>query len=106
MTETITYQEQARKILHEFRFPMHQSGYRQLCTAIPMYAENPEISMTKELYPHLSKQFGRDVESSIRRAILFTWEHGNREAWEKYFPGHMKAPSNLVFIAAIAEQLK
>ena len=106
MIDTITHQEQTRKILHEFQFPIHRCGYRQLCVAIPIYAQNPEISMTKELYPQLAKLFEHDAESSIRRAILCAWENGSREAWVKYFPCFMKTPSNLVFISTIAEHLK
>lgn len=105
MIETITHQEKTRQILRELQFPTHHCGYRQLCAAIPMYAENPEISMTKELYPQLARRFEHDAESSIRRAILCAWENGSQEAWEKYFPGITKAPSNLVFISTIAEQI-
>lgn len=106
MNDISTLRERARAIMLEIRFPVHHCGYRQLCEAIPMFALNPEISMTKELYPQLSAQFKRDSESSVRRAILHAWEHGNRDAWDKYFPNGEKAPSNLVFIATILELIK
>ena len=109
MIETITQQEQARNILLELGFPVHRSGYRRLRVAIPCFAQNPEQSLTKELYPRIAKQVGcttNDVESSIRRSILCAWEHGNQDAWKEYFPRCRKAPSNMVFIATLAEHLK
>lgn len=106
MNDISTLRERTRAIMLEIRFPVHHCGYRQLCEAIPMFVQNPEISMTKELYPRLAKQFKRDSEASIRRAILYAWEHGNRVVWDKHFPNSEKAPSNLVFIATIAELIK
>ena len=106
MTETITLEETIRKILIDLRFPVHQNGYQLLCVAIPLFARRPDISLTKELYPLLAKQFGCDVESSIRRSILCAWKAENREIWNHCFPQCRQAPSNLVFIATLAERLK
>ena len=110
MIQTITHLEQTREILRELSFPYHLRGYRRLCFAIPRFREDPNQSMTKELYPYVARltdgQSAAEVEASIRRVILFTWVHGNREVWEKYFPGRQNPPSNMTFIATIAEHLQ
>lgn len=98
-----------RKILHSLGFSSRHTGYKALCIAIPSYAHNNQQSTTKELYPALRKQFGYvnsiTIERPIRYAISEAWEHGDPESWQRYFPGATKAPSNTVFIAALAEYL-
>lgn len=108
MTETLAHLEQTKAMLQELGFLSHLGGFRQLCVAIPYYAQNPSCSMTKELYPYINHQPGcsGDVESSIRRIIAQAWKRGSRDVWEKYFPGFTEPPSNLVFIAALAIRLK
>jgi len=103
-------------LLHHLQLlniPSHLDGYRQLCTAIPLYAANPNQLMTKELYPAVAKQCGckdgRLVEHSIRKAIRTAWEHRDISVWRKYFPmntyGSQTYPSNKVFICVLAELL-
>lgn len=106
MTDTVK-PEQIRSILHELSVPIHQGGYRKLCLAIPCFAADPEQGLIKGVYPFVSQELGctGSVEASIRRTIRHAWDHGNRAAWGKYFPDQQKAPSNLVFIATLAEYL-
>ena len=96
-------------ILHELGLPVHRLGYKQLCVAIPLFSENGMLSLTKELYPFIAQQFGcadwRSVEHTIRLAIMYAWENGDRSLWEAYFPYCKKPPSNKQFIATIAEYL-
>lgn len=110
MSKPSTNPESVRQALHELGFPVHHGGYRRLCAAIPRYAQDPEQSLTKELYPDVARELGCtnpcDVESSIRRAILTAWDQGDRDVWIQYFPRCRKAPTNLVFIATLAEYLK
>ncbi len=103
----ITPQEQTRQMLRRLGIPIHQSGYRKLSVAIPRYAENPEQSLSKELYPYVAAVLGTDsdIESSLRRSILCAWTNGSPEAWQTYFPNLTRAPSNHVFIATLAEHL-
>lgn len=107
MRQTIQKQELTRRLLRQLGIPIQQGGYRKLCVAIPRYAEDPEQSMSKDLYPYVAKILGcdGDVESSIRRSILTAWKQGSAQAWQNYFPGITKAPSNRVFIATLAEYL-
>lgn len=99
-----------RSLLRQLSIPISHTGYRRLCIGIPEFTRNPEQSITKELYPYIAKASGcassQDVESCIRRSILRGWEIGDRDVWQRYFPGAAKAPSNLVFIATLAEYLE
>lgn len=106
---TATIEERTKQILQELIFPLYKSGYRRLCVALPYFMQDPEQSFTKELYPHIAEETGTtacSVEASIRRVIQAAWDHGDRAAWQKYFPGIRKAPTNQVFIGTIAEYLK
>jgi len=106
---TATTEEKTKQILQELGFPLHKSGYRKLCIGLPLFKEDPEQSLLKELYPRIAKQMlcsAGAVEASIRRVILLAWETGDRAVWERYFPGLHKAPSNQVFIATIAEYIR
>lgn len=100
----------AGKQLQELGIPIHRSGYKQLCIAIPYYAEHSTQSITKELYPYVAEQFGyvdcRSVERSMRYAISTSWKRRNGTAWEHLFPYSVKSPSNALFIATIAESIR
>ena len=110
MATSNDYRAQTRQMLHELVIPAHWLGYKVLCEAIPLYAENCRQSITKELYPALAKRFGyasiHSVEHPIRYAVSCAWERRDAEIWDAYFPRQEKAPSNLLFIATLAEYLK
>ncbi len=99
--------------LHTLRFPTHLDGYRQLCVGIPLFAQNPGMRLSKELYPAIAKQFGlpdaRTVEHSIRKAIHAAWAKRDPVVWTKYFPpkpdGAIPCPTNKEFISHLAEML-
>ena len=97
-------------ILHELRFGIHRLGYKQLLVLLPCYALDSHLSLSKELYPYVAECFGdvswKAVEHAVRVAILDAWERREPGVWEKYFPGLTKAPSNKLFIAAVAERIK
>ena len=88
----------------------HLSGYRCLCVAISVFAQDISQSMCNELYPAVAKKLGcmdwRAVEFAIRRTILSAWEHRDPEVWGEYFPGATKAPTNKQFIATLAQRIK
>lgn len=99
-----------RNKLRELGFRVNHHGYKMLCKAIMKYAEDNTQSVTKELYPAIRKEYGYShsnaVERSIRYAIYKAWNDGDPEAWNRYFHGFSKAPSNLVFIATLSEFLQ
>ena len=96
--------------LHTLGFRSNLDGYRQLCEAIPIYAQNPGMLMSKELYPAVSDMVGlpdsRTVEHSIRKAIADAWSRRDPILWGKYFPGATEAPTNKAFISKLAEMLQ
>ena len=99
--------------LHILNFSTHLDGYQQLCVGIPIFAQNPNMRLSKELYPAIAKHFGmadpRTVEHSIRKAIAAAWNSKNHSVWIKYFPpqsdGAIPCPSNKEFISRLAESL-
>ena len=99
--------------LELLRIPSRLAGYHQLCHAIPMFAQDPQQMVTKELYPAVAKlcgrKDGRNVEHSIRKAIRTAWEHRDNAIWRKYFAfgpdGTIPCPSNKEFICRLAQML-
>ena len=103
----ITSPAAAAAILHDLGIPRHRIGYTLLLQALPLYAQENNLYVTKELYPQLAQQLTipdwRAVEHAIREAIQWAWQHRDPEIWERFFPGAQKAPSNKFFLAVIAE---
>lgn len=101
-------------LLHSLSFHPHLDGYQQLCVGIPLFARNPGMRLSKELYPIIAKQFRlpdpRTVEHSIRKAIASAWVRKDPSVWAKFFPpdaqGEIPCPTNKAFIAHIAEFLE
>ena len=102
--------EQTRQMLRDLRIPVYRNGYRHLCMAIPMYAQDDRLWFSKDLYPALAKYFGyaswKAVERTIRFTITSAWEYRDPAVWEAYFPHCQEAPSNKQFIATLADRLK
>ena len=100
--------------LHILNFRNHLDGYQQLCVGIPMFTKNPNLRLSKELYPMIAEHFGlpdsRTVEHSIRKAIASAWTHKDPLVWGKYFPqtknGNPPCPTNKAFIARISSLLE
>lgn len=97
-------------ILLELGIPVHRVGYKQLCIAIPAYAEDDAQTLSKELFPYVASQLGycdwRAVEHSIRDSIVYAWKRRDPAVWAKYFPNCRKAPSNKMFIATVAARVR
>ena len=105
---------QTAVLLHSLNFPTHLDGYQQLCVGIPLFAQNPGLRLSKELYPQIAERFGlpdaRTVEHSIRKAVASAWIRKNPVVWAKFFPattdGDSPCPTNKEFIARIAQHLE
>ena len=112
-TETVIaseyLQRRSGRLLHLLGCPVHRIGFRQLCIAIPLYANGEVTTVCKELYPLIARTMGasdwRAVERSIRCEILDGWKNGDPQMWDRFFPGRSKAPSNKEFICTMAELL-
>ncbi len=97
------------RLLSELSVPAHKTGYRQLMTAIPLFAKDPRQSLSKEIYPAVAAAIGcgdwKAVEHSIRRAILSAWQYRDPTIWSKYFSDGKKPPSNKLFISVLARHI-
>lgn len=105
---------QATVHLHILSFQPHLDGYQQLRYGLPIFARNPGIRLSKELYPAIAEHFDlpdpRTVEHSIRTAIESAWRHRNPSVWVKYFPlqpdGTIPCPTNKAFFSYLAQKLE
>lgn len=105
---------QTAVLLHSLNFPTHLDGYQQLCVGIPIFAKNPNLRLSKELYPQIAEHFAlpdaRTVEHSIRKAVTAAWGRKDTAVWAKFFSadpsGEFPCPTNKEFIAHIAAQLE
>ena len=80
---------------------------------IAAYLENPNLAITKELYPTLARKQGRtpmSVEKALRQGITHAWEHRDESVWRQYFDtmpdGFMPRPSNQQFLQQLARSLQ
>jgi CheY-like chemotaxis protein len=83
-------------------------GFHQMRLAIAMLAQDPALSLGKELYPMVCQRLGggdpRTVEHNIRKAIRDAWEKREPELWKGYFPNCKgeKGPRNRDFLSYLA----
>ena len=88
-------------LLLQLNFGSHRDGYRYLIYGAPIFAQNPQQTVTKELYPAIGKYFGKNgqqVERSIRSATESAWARRNENIWLQYFvpapDGSIPRPTN------------
>lgn len=86
-----------------------RKGFECAREAILLFAEDPEQSVTKELYPAVASRLGhgngRQVEKDIRAAIEEAWNQRNDRVWRTMFPGMERKPTNKVFVFRMSELL-
>ena len=101
--------------IHDVGVPAHIKGYQYVREAIIMAVNNEEIinSVTKTLYPNLSKMFQTTpsrVERAIRHAIEVAWNRGQVDVHDRIFGYTVNSnkgkPTNSEFIAMIADRLR
>lgn len=84
-------------------------GYEMLRVGVPLFAQDPSQSITKELYPAIAQLFenrtANAVEASIRRLLAEMWRSRDPVIWKQYFPNTKSRISNKAFIARLAELL-
>jgi len=98
--------------LHALGFHIGWNGYRYLLAAIPLFAENPNQHLHKELYPAVMPLCDAGsvqcIERSMRFAIRSAWESGNPFVWTQYFPNHCRkksCPSIKAFLVCLTEKM-
>lgn len=98
----------ASDILLSLSIPDASQGYRNLLSALPCLALHRDQSLSKELYPRISREnrvSPGSVEKAIRDALHTGWARGSRAQWLRYFPGFTRCPRNREFLFRIAESL-
>lgn len=101
-----------RERLLEFSLGPNMQGFSCVLEGILAMAENPDQSLTKELYPALagSKDSWKNVERNGRRALDKAWKQGDRALWLRTFPvgahGPGTRPALGVFICQMADELR
>ena len=110
----ITIEEKISEIFIAIGIPPHIKGYGYLREGIKATIEHPYIinSVTKELYPSISKKFNTTpskVERAIRHAIEVAWNRGRIDAINAIFGARIylgvEKPTNSEFIALVADKL-
>ena len=101
----------AKHLLNQFPVYAKERALEALVHAILMRAEDPDCLLTKEIYAEVCKAYGTSadgVDQAIRRALRNAWCSRNKhtEAWEQFFPGYDRCPSNGVFVATLAAYLR
>lgn len=91
-------------------FSPKRRGFHYLDTALVLLRENPNLSVTKELYPMVARQFQTthtSVERAIRTVIQDCWNHCDMKIWRQYFSatpsGYVPRPTNSGFLFALME---
>ena len=102
-------QQQVAKLLQLLQLPTHRSGYQCLCALIPMYKKDPGQNLNKELYPAVVEachllSIGA-AEKSIRRVITAGWKAKDPIVWSRFFDVTKRCPTNLEFIARLAQEI-
>lgn len=99
--------------LRELMFSPRHKGFECLKQAVLLMWRQPDISITKELYPRVGTATGSSaiqVERTIRSALNAAWSQGSRQTWGQFFQpgpdGQIPKPSNGHLIARLAEDLR
>ena len=99
-------------VLRTLGVPTKLNGYSYMREAVLILAQDPEQTVTKELYPAVAARCGcasTNVERSIRSAIESTWKKRDERVWRQYFPpagdGVCRRPTNAEFLTRIADSL-
>ncbi len=90
--------------------PTKLKGYGYLREAIRIFADDPNQTITKELYTEVANRCNAtamQVERSIRTAIQTAWDHQDSQVWSRYFPCESGGgrPTNGEFVARLADYL-
>lgn len=104
--------ERAEGMLQVLGFPSEHDNYPCVLETILAYADNPDQSFTKDLYPFVAEKLGgswKRVEKAIRDLMDIAWSNGSEQVWRAFFPAVFKKeprrPTNSVFIKQLAKML-
>lgn len=99
-------------MLRELSFSTKLKGFRYLPEAVLMLADDPDQSITKELYAALAQRHNthhKSVERCIRTAIEKAWARRDDAVWQAYFAAGgeqlRERPSNGVLLTCLVQRL-
>lgn len=98
----------ALDVLRQLRIPGGRQGFQHLLAALSVLSRQRDQRMSKELYAGIAQRAGTSVsavEKGIRDVLRVGWDRGNRELWQKYFPGCAQCPTNKEFLFRMADLL-
>lgn len=102
------WQNLTGEILLKFQFTPKHDGFRFLKVGIPLYAQDPQQRICKELYVSIASICGAgswsQVERSIRSAIDAAWHTGS-DAWKVHFPDAQAPPTGKTLISRLSQLL-
>ncbi len=94
-------------------FRPNRAGYRCTVEAILALVADPDLAISKGVYPAVVPICGttvKQVEHAIRLAINDAWVHRDEDAWSVYFPkgrdGVIRRPTNSVFLTRMAAAIR
>lgn len=99
-------------LLLSLRFATKLRGYSCTREAVLYLLKDPEMSLTKEVYPavaQLCDGSAAQVERAIRSAIKAAWRNRDDTVWPLYFQpcadGTIPRPTNAAFLSRLADML-
>lgn len=99
-------------LLISLRVPTKLKGYGCTREAVLCLMRDPEMSITKELYPAVAQICDGNavqVERAIRGAINAAWQNQDNTVWPQYFKpcadGTIPRPTNAAFLTRLADLL-
>lgn len=101
-------QTRAAQLLLTFGFNPKNDGFRFLKVGIPLYAQDPQQRICKELYVSIAQICGAGSWNQVERSIRSALENAFRtraEIWSNYFPNAATPPTGKTFISRLAQEL-
>lgn len=98
-----------QELLIRLGLPSGRQGFGHLLTGLPLLARNRNQLLSKELYrdiAELDHSTPAAVEKAIREVIHQGWETGDRQEWNRLFPGLTSCPRNKDFLFRLADLLR
>lgn len=102
-----------RDLLDVLMIPENLNGASYIRYAVPILMENPQLQLTKDLYPRIGARFGKNgqcVERSIRNAVHTTWKKHGGFIWQQYLDtapdGRSHRPSNSQFFHMLLNMIR
>lgn len=80
------YQEKTREILFKIGVPVGTKGFEYIVEAVENLIANPDISMTKELYPRIAQKY-KTTPSAVEKAIRYAFKNLKIEEKSKHYTG-------------------